>query len=306
MARPIWTGAVSFGLVTIPVKLFSATQDKSVRFHQIDSRSGSRVRQKRVSEADGSEVPYDQIVKGYELPSGAYVTISNEELESLDPKASRAIDLVRFVDQSSIDPIFYESAYLLGPDPGAPKPYLLLRQAMVEADKVAIGTFVMRGKERLCALRPGPDGALLLNTMRYADEIRSTEEIDSFDALDDVEVTEAELGMAEQLIASLDGAFEPEDFHDEYREKMLELIDRKSEGQEIITPEVPDEPSKVIDLMAALEASVAEAKAARKRHPTGDAEDDEADEDAAPKKRSAKKSARKKAAAKRTSARKSA
>lgn len=309
MARPIWTGAVSFGLVTIPVKLFSATQDRSVRFHQIDSRSGSRVRQKRVSEADGSEVPFDQIVKGYELPSGAYVTISNEELESLDPKASRAIDLVRFVDQSSIDPIFYESAYLLGPDPGAPKPYLLLRQAMVEADKVAIGTFVMRGKERLCALRPGPDGALLLNTMRYADEIRSTEEIDSFDALDDVTVTEAELGMAEQLIASLDGEFEPADFRDEYREKMLELIDRKSEGEELVTPEVPDEPSKVIDLMAALEASVAEAKAARKRHPTGDDHsdgDDEVDAPAAKKQSSSKKSATKKAAAKRTSARRSA
>ena len=162
MARPIWTGAVSFGLVSIPVKLYSATQDKSVRFHQIDSRTGSRVRQKRVSEADGSEVPYDKIVKGYELSSGAYVTITPDELVSLDPKSSRAIDLVRFVDQASIDPIFYDSAYLLGPDPAAPKPYALLRRAMVDADKVAIGTFVMRGKERLCALRPGDDDRSLL------------------------------------------------------------------------------------------------------------------------------------------------
>lgn len=308
MARPIWTGAVSFGLVSIPVKLYSATQDRSVRFHQIDSRTGSRVRQKRVSEVDGSEVPYDKIVKGYELSSGTYVTISPDELEALDPKSSRAIDLVRFVDHSSIDPIYYDSAYLLGPDPAAPKPYLLLRQAMVEADKVAIGTFVMRGKERLCALRPGDDDrSLLLNTMRYADEIRSIDEIDEFESLDDVKVNESELGMAEQLIASLDGEFEPEAFHDEYREKVLELIGKKSEGEEIIAPEAPEEPSKVIDLMAALEASVAEAKASRKRHPTASDEDDD-EEAPAPraKKSTAKKKPAKKAAAKKTTAKKTA
>lgn len=312
MARPIWSGAVSFGLVSIPVKLFSATQDKSVRFHQIDSRTGGRVRQKRVSELDGEEVPYEKIVKGYELASGTYVTITPEELDNLDPKASRAIDLVRFVDQSSIDPIFYDSAYLLGPDPAAPKPYALLRQAMAEAGKVAVGTFVMRGKERLCALRPGDDGrSLLLNTMRYADEIRSLEEIDEFTALDDVKVTKAELSMAEQLIESLDGEFDPEEFHDEYREKVLELISRKSEGEDVVTPEPVAEPSKVIDLMAALEASVAEAKAARKRHPTGSTDDEDDDESApvkkaAAKKKPAKKAAAKKAAAKKTAARKSA
>lgn len=277
MARPIWTGAVSFGLVSIPVKLYSATQDRSVRFHQIDGLTGSRVRQKRVSEADGSEVPYDRIVKGYELASGAYVTLTTDELEGLDPKASRAIDLVRFVDQSTIDPIFYDAAYLLGPDPATPKPYALLRQAMADANKVAIGTFVMRGKERLCALRPAEDGrALLLNTMRYADEVRSSSEIEEFEALGDVSVTDAELAMADQLIASLDGDFDPEEYHDEYREKVLDLISRKSEGEDVVAPAAPAEPTKVIDLMAALEASVAEAKAARKRHPataedTGDA-----------------------------------
>lgn len=312
MARPIWSGAVSFGLVSIPVKLFSATQDKSVRFHQIDSRTGGRVRQKRVSELDGEEVPYDKIVKGYELASGTYVTISPEELDSLDPKASRAIDLVRFVDQSSIDPIYYDSAYLLGPDPAAPKPYALLRQAMAEAGKVAIGTFVMRGKERLCALRPGDDGrSLLLNTMRYADEIRSIDEVDEFESLGDVSVTKAELAMAEQLIESLDGEFDPEEFHDEYREKVLDLIGKKSEGEDVVTPEAPAEPSKVIDLMAALEASVAEAKASRKRHPTGNDADEDEDEDdagskASTKKKPAKKAAAKKAPAKRAAARKSA
>lgn len=307
MARPIWSGAVSFGLVSIPVKLFSATQDRSVRFHQIDSRTGSRVRQKRVSELDGDEVPFDKIVKGYELASGSYVTITPDDLDNLDPKASRAIDLVRFVDQSSIDPIFYDSAYLLGPDPAAPKPYALLRQAMAEAGKVAIGTFVMRGKERLCALRPGDDGrSLLLNTMRYADEIRSVDEIDEFEALGDVSVTKAELAMAEQLIDSLDGAFDPEEFHDEYREKVLELIGRKSEGEDVVTPEAPAEPSKVIDLMAALEASVAEAKASRKRHPTGSDDADDDGSSSTAKKKPAKKAAAKKSPAKRAAARKSA
>ncbi|MCB0977490.1 MAG: Ku protein, partial [Acidimicrobiales bacterium] len=265
------------------------------------------------SEADGSEVPYDRIVKGYELASGTYVTLTNEELEGLDPKASRAIDLVRFVDQSTIDPIYYDSAYLLGPDPAAPKPYMLLRQAMADAGKVAVGTFVMRGKERLCALRPGDDGrSLLLNTMRYADEIRSISEIDEFEALEDVSVTDAELAMAEQLIASLDGDFDPEEYHDEYREKVLELIGRKSEGEDVVTPQVPAEPNKVIDLMAALEASVAEAKAARKRHPTTAADDDV--ESGAPTSKPSKadkaakatKAAKKKAPAKRSSARKSA
>jgi DNA end-binding protein Ku len=301
MARPIWTGAVSFGLVSIPVKLYSATIDKSVRFHQLDGRTGSRIRQKRVSEADGTEVPYDKIVKGYELSSGNYVTIEPSELDALDPKASRAIDLLQFVDQSSIDPIFYDSAYLLGPDPVAPKPYRLLQQAMADADKVAIGSFVMRGKERLCALRPGDGGVMLLNTMRYADEVRSASEIEEFEALGDVAVSDAELAMAEQLIASLDAEFDPEAFHDAYREKVLDLINRKSEGEEIVVTTPAADTSKVIDLMAALEASVAEAKAARRRHPTGE---DAADDDAEAK--PAKKAAAKKTAAKKTVARKSA
>lgn len=306
---------MSFGLVSIPVKLFSATTDRAVRFHQIDARTGSRVRQKRVSETDGTEVPYDDIVKGYELASGQHVTVTDEELAALDPKASRTIDLVQFVDGASIDPIFYDSAYLLAPDPATPKPYLLLRQAMIEADKVAIGTFVMRGKERLCALRPADDGALVLNTMRYADEIRAVDEIDQFEALQDVKVTEGELAMAEQLIASLDAEFDPTAFHDDYREKVLELVARKGEGDDAVVaaPATADN-HKVIDLMAALEASVAEAKASRKRHPTGTAAtdiddadpddeatadgDDEADPEAtAPaRKRAAKRSAARKSA----------
>ena len=313
MARPIWTGAVSFGLVSIPVKLYSATVDKSVRFHQIDSRTGSRVRQKRVSEVDGTDVPYDKIVKGYELSSGSYVTITPEELDALDPKASRAIELVQFVDQASIDPIFYESAYLLGPDPATPKPYRLLQQAMAEADKVAIGTFVMRGKERLCALRAGEGGAMLLSTMRYADEIRSQDEVDGFEELADVAVSPAELAMAEQLIASLDAEFDPALFHDEYREKVLDLIGRKSDGDDVVITAPAADTSKVIDLMAALEASVAEAKKARGRHPTAsdddtddDGTDDAGDDEAPAPKGRAKKAGAKKAATKKVATRKSA
>lgn len=307
---------MSFGLVTIPVKLYSATVDRSVRFHQIDRRSGGRVRQKRVSEADGQEVPYEDIVKGYELASGAYVTIDDDDLAALDPKASRSIDLVEFVDQASIDPIFYDSAYFLAPDPGTPKPYALLREAMSSTDKVAIGSFVMRGKERLCAIRPGEGGTLLLNTMRYADEIRGSEEIEQFEALDELELTKGELAMAEQLIGNLDAEFDPTRFHDAYREKMLELVARKSEGDDSVIPPPADDGdgggSKVIDLMAALEASVAKAKAARKRHPTGADEADDGEVDEAPAKTSstseapAKKAPAKKAQAKKAPAKKAA
>ena len=269
MARPIWNGAISFGLVSIPVKMYSATTSKTVRFNQIDAKTGARVRQQRVSEASGELVPYEQIVKGYELASGRYVTITDEELSALDPKASRTIDLLEFVDQTSIDPMFYDSAYYLGPDPATVKPYALLLKAMAEADKVGIARFVMRGREHLAALRPD-DGVLLLSTMRYADEIRDTSEIESLDELSSTEVSDAELAMAQQLISSLDATFDPERFTDTYREKVLELIERKEAGEEDLTdlPEEDDGEHKVIDLMAALQASVDEATASRGRHPS--------------------------------------
>lgn len=312
MARPIWNGAISFGLVSIPVKLFSATVDRSVRFHQIDSRSGSRVRQKRVSEADGTEVPYEEIVKGYELGSGRYVTISDDEMAALDPKASRTIDLIEFVDLESIDPIYYDSAYILGPDPATAKPYALLLNAMAEAGKVGIASFVMRGKERLCALR-ADDDKLVLSTMRYADEIRAASEIEQLDAVREVELNDKEVAMAGQLIASLDAEFDPSRFHDHYREKVLELVERKRAGDHsVLEVAEAEDDHKVIDLMAALEASVADAKAARGRHPTGvNAESDEPEESnaadgkkAATKRSSAKKATAKKTAAKKTAAKK--
>lgn len=307
MARPIWNGAISFGLVSIPVKLYSATVDRAVRFHQIDSRSGSRVRQKRVSEADGAEVPYEEIVKGYELSSGKYITITDDELAALDPKASRTIDLIEFVALESIDPIYYDSAYYLAPDPATAKPYKLLLSAMADAGKVGVATFVMRGKERLCALR-ADDDKLVLSTMRYADEIREVDEIEQLDAVAEVELSDKEVAMAGQLIASLDADFDPTRFHDSYREKVQELVSRKQDGDEsVFEAAEPVDDNKVIDLMAALEASVADAKTARGRHPTGRTEesDDDAAEDA-PARSAAKKASTKKAAAKKASAKKSA
>jgi len=301
MARPIWNGAISFGLVSIPVKLYSATVDRAVRFHQIDSRSGSRVRQKRVSEADGAEVPYEEIVKGYELSSGKYITITDDELAALDPKASRTIDLIEFVALESIDPIYYDSAYYLAPDPATAKPYKLLLSAMADAGKVGIATFVMRGKERLCALR-ADDDKLVLSTMRYADEIREVDEIEQLDAVAEVELSDKEVAMAGQLIASLDADFDPTRFHDSYREKVQELVSRKQDGDEsVFEAAEPVDDNKVIDLMAALEASVADAKRARGRHPTGRTEEsDDDDAEDAPARSAAKKTTAKRAAARKS------
>jgi DNA end-binding protein Ku len=278
MPRAIWHGSISFGLVSIPVKLYAATSRKTVRFNQIDTRSGSRVRQKRVSEADGTEVPAEAIAKGYELASGRYVLVSDDELAALDPQASRTIELVEFVDQASINPIVYDAAYFLAPDEATVKPYALLLRAMAAADKVGIARFVMRGKEYLAAIRPD-DGKLVLSTMLYADEIRAADEIPELDAVAEAEVSDKEVAMANQLIASLDAdEFDAAAFQDTYRAKVLELIERKAAGDEgLVEPPAPVEASTVIDLMAALEASVAAAKAARGRHPTGQ-QADEADE----------------------------
>lgn len=274
MPRPIWSGSISFGLVNVPIKLFSAVSRKSVSFNQIDSRSGSRIRYKKVSAADETEVPSEAIVKGYELPSGQYVLIDDGELSTLDPEATRTIEIEEFVDLADIDPIFYDAAYYVAPDKATTKPYALLARAMEETGKVGIARFVMRSKQYLCAVRPS-DGKLLLSTMVYADEINAVEEIKEFDAVSSVDLAPKELAMAKQLVESLAGAFQPEQFHDTHREKVLELIERKAAGETGLV-EVPAAPSedKVVDLMAALEASVAAAKAARKRHPAAGADDE--------------------------------
>ena len=257
MARAIWSGAISFGLVNIPVKLFSAVSRKTVRFHQIDSKSGQRIRQQRVG-PDGEEVQYDDIVKGYEISPDRYVTIEPGELEALEPQKTRTIDIEAFVDLDQIDPIFYDHPYYLAPDKGAEKAYKLLVDAMEEAGKVAIARVVIRSKESLVALRPR-DGALAMETMLFADEVIPPDSLDEL-TVDGGKTSERELEMAKQLIESLSADFEPDQYRDEYRDRVLDLIERKAAG-ETITIETPEEePRKVPDLMAALEASISAAK----------------------------------------------
>jgi DNA end-binding protein Ku len=251
----IWTGSVSFGLVTVPVKVVSATRSLDVRFHQLEEGTNSRVRNKRVSEQTGEEVPYDKIVKGYEIEPGHYVVIDTDELSALAPKASRQIDIEDFVDLADIDPVYFEQPYFLVPDKNAEKAYRLLAEVMQEQGKVAIGRFVMRSKEALVAIR-AVDGVLVLETMRYADEVLAPDRDQSF-LEDAAEPTEREMEMARQLVNSLATTFDPEKYHDEYREELLGLIEKKASGEEIVAPEAPEEPAKVLDLMAALEASLA-------------------------------------------------
>jgi DNA end-binding protein Ku len=259
MPRAIWSGAISFGLVNIPVKLYSAVSRKTVRFHQIDVESGARVRQKRVG-PDGDEVAYEQIVKGYEIGPDRYVTITPEELESLEPEKTRTIDIEDFVDLDDIDPIFYDHPYYLAPDTGAAKAYRLLVDAMDDSGKVAIARVVLRSKEHLVAIRPR-SGVLAMETMLFADEVIQPDSLEELAAADgDVTTTDRELAMANQLIDSLASDFEPDKYRDEYRERVLDLIERKAQGETVVIEAPAEAPAKVPDLMAALEASIASAK----------------------------------------------
>ena len=256
MARAIWSGAISFGLVNVPVKLYTATSPKTVRFNQLSAKTGARIRQKRVDPTTDEEVPYEDIVKGYEITPDRYVTITNEELEALDPKATKTVDIEEFVDLVDIDPIFYDHNYYLAPTAGGAKAYRLLLDAMREAGKVGIGKVVIRSKQQLCALRPTGD-VLALTTMLWGDEVLSPDRLDEIGEIEEAQATDRELKMAEQLIASLSAHFEPTKFHDEYREQVLALIEAKANGEEIAAAPQAEEPAAAPDLMAALEASLA-------------------------------------------------
>jgi DNA end-binding protein Ku len=256
MARAIWSGAISFGLVNVPVKLYTATSPKTVRFNQLSSKTGARIRQKRVDPTTDEEVPYEEIVKGYEITPDRYVTVTNEELEALDPKATRTVDIEEFVDLSDIDPIYYDHNYYLAPTAGGAKAYRLLLDAMREAGKVGIGKVVLRSKQQLCALRPTGD-VLALTTMLWGDEVLSPDRLDEIGEIEEAQATDRELKMAEQLIDSLSAEFEPTKFHDEYREQVLALIEAKANGEEIAVQPQVEEPAAAPDLMAALEASLA-------------------------------------------------
>jgi DNA end-binding protein Ku len=286
MARSIWSGAISFGLVNVPVKLYSAVSRKTVRFNQLNAETGNRIQQKRVDPETGEEVPYEQIVKGFELTKDRYVIITPDEMDALDPERTRTVDIEDFVDLADIDPIYYDHPYYLVPDKGAAKAYGLLLNAMEASGKVAIARVVLRSKEQLVAIRPAGE-LLMMETMIFADEVVPHDDLDDLPDAKDLNVSDREVKMAQQLIDSLSSEFEPEKYRDEYRDKVLDLIERKAQGEEItVAPEAPA-PAKVPDLMAALEASLAAVK-------SGD------DDEPAPKKKTAakKSSSREKAGAK--------
>jgi DNA end-binding protein Ku len=262
MARAIWTGSISFGLLNVPVKLYSAVSKKSVSFRELRESDGSRIRHKRVAEADGEEVAYEEIVKGYEIAPDQYVVLTREELEELDPKKTRAIEIQDFVDLDEIDPIYFDHPYYLGPDKGAERAYALLVKAMSDARKVAVARFVLRNKESLAAIRP-MEGVLTMATMRFADEVVSPREIEEVTGDGAAEKPQKrELEMAKALIDSLTSDFDAEKYRDEYREELLGLIERKSKGEAIVQTETEEpKPTKAPDLMAALEESLAAVKA---------------------------------------------
>ena len=268
MARAIWTGSVSFGLVNVPVGLFSATQDHKVHFHQFEKGTKNRVRNQRVNEKTGDEVDYDDVVKGAEVGDGDYVMLTQEELESVEPGRSRTIDISDFVDASEIDPLYYQKSYYLAPsDDGAKKAYALLVKAMDKAERIGVATFVMRGKQYLAAIRPY-DGVLVLETMYFADEVRDAKkELDNLPK--QVRTSQKDLDMAVRLIKSLTTKWKPENYTDTYTERVKKLVNAKKNDREIVREETSEESAeKVTDLLAALEASVKQAKG----HKPGNAE----------------------------------
>ena len=260
MARAIWSGSISFGLLNVPVKLYSAVARRGISLREIRESDGARIRHRRVAEGTDEEVPYEKIQKAFEITSGNYVPISKDEMAALAPEKTRAIEVKDFVDLHQIDPIYFDSPYYLGPAEGAEKAYSLLSSAMQRSGKVAIARFVFRNKEHLAALR-AENGVLTLTTMRFADEVVPPDELD--DVLPDKKpkVAAKEVEMAEQLIDSLTSDFDPSAYRDEYREELMSLIERKAEGKEIVAPEAPErEATKAPDLMAALEESIAAVK----------------------------------------------
>src|SRR4051794_6701973 len=268
MARAIWSGSISFGLLNVPVKLYSAVARRGISLREIRESDGTRIRHRRVAEGTDEEVPYEKIVKAFEITPDRYVPLSKEEMSSLDPKKTRAIEVQDFVDIAEIDPIYFDSPYYLGPADGAEKAYSLLAQALEKSGKVAIARFVFRNKEHLAAIRPG-DGVLTLTTMRFADEVVPPEELDDVLPEEKPKIGKREIEMAEQLIDSLTRDFDPTLYRDEYREELLAMIERKAAGEDVVAaPQEDREPTKAPDLMAALEQSIADVRSKRDGEPT--------------------------------------
>ena len=266
MARPVWTGSISFGMVAIPIRLVPAVRRKSISFNQLDERSGSRIRYRKVSEATGEEVPSEHIVKGYDLGGSNYVLLTDDDLAPLAPAKSKEIGIESFVPIDDVDPLMFDSSYLVLPDRNA-KPYVLLAEAMAGSDRVGIGRFVMRQKEYLAAIRS--DGKhLTLSTLVFPDELVQPSSVEEFDELDGVKVSAKELQMAKGLVDALSDEFEAGQYVDEYRKAVEQVIEDKAAGRTIVYEEEPKSTGTVIDLSAALEASLAEARAAKDRHPS--------------------------------------
>jgi DNA end-binding protein Ku len=288
----MWKGAISFGLVTIPVAVYPATEEKSLRFNQLHDEDGGRIRYKRVCEKDGEEVTFEHIVKGYEVEKDRYVILTDEDFDQVPVASSRAIDIVQFVDLDEIDPVLFKKSYYLVPDETGAKAYALLREAMTQDGRVGIAKVSFRDREHLAALR-FKDDAFVLETMYWPDEVREAD----FGGVDvHIDVRDQELAMARQLIDSLATEWSPEGFADEYREALVRIVEAKLNGEEIEVVEA-EPTAKVVDLMEALKASVAAAKREA---------DDEPGAAPAAKKPAAKKTAAKKTAAKKPAARKKA
>ncbi len=271
MARAIWSGTISFGLLNVPVKLYSAVARRGISLREIREADGARIRHRRVAEGTDEEVPYEGIVKAFEISPDRYVPLSKDELAALAPERTRAIEVLDFVDLGEIDPIYFDSPYYLGPAAGSEKAYSLLGRALEESGRVAIARFVFRNKGHLAAIRPA-GGVLTLTTMRFADEVVPPSELEDALPKEQPKVAKRELEMAEKLIDSLTREFDPTAYRDEYREELLSLIERKAEGKEVLTAPAPEAPAptRAPDLMAALEESIAAVqgkrpKAAKKR-----------------------------------------
>ncbi|HET7053669.1 MAG TPA: Ku protein [Solirubrobacterales bacterium] len=266
MARAIWSGTISFGLLNVPVKLYSAVARRGISLREIRKSDGARIKHRRVAEGTDEEVPYGEIVKAFEVTPDRYVPLSKDEMSALAPEKTRAIEVQDFVDLDQIDPIYFDSPYYLGPAEGAEKAYSLLAEAMEKSGKVAIARFVFRNKEHLAALRPG-NGVLTLTTMRFADEVVPPGDLEDELPQKKSKVAAKEVAMAEQLIESLTTEFDPSAYRDEYREQLLALIERKAEGKDVLEAPAAEEPqpTKAPDLMSALEESIAAVKGDEKR-----------------------------------------
>jgi DNA end-binding protein Ku len=275
MPRAIWNGSLSFGLVNVPVQLFSATDEKDIHFNQFEKGTGKRIHYKRVAEDSDKEVAYKNIVKGYEVSDGKFVIVTPEELESVEPGKSRTIDIEDFIDLSEIDPVYFEKSYYLAPQEGAgaDRAYALLRDAMKKSGKVAVGRFVMRTKQYLACIRTGADDVLVLETMFFPDEVRAADNLPNVPTKKAAKVSDRELAVADQLIRSLSAEWDPAKYHDTYRQRVLDLIKRKAEGEEIVVEAREPEETNVVDLMAALEASLAAAKGETPKKVEGKATD---------------------------------